>query len=251
MTFNIRNGRGLDGRNLWWLRRRATAAVINAARPDVAGLQEVYRFQRRYLAGRLDGCRLVGAGRNDGGARGEAAPVLYRDQRFELQRSETRWLSGTPKVAGSRTWGNRSPRIVTMAWLRDRGSGERLGAVSTHLDEASAPARRRSAEAILRWLGEEDDRPWVVLGDLNTTADDDAVRVLLDGGYRDTLAGLPGRGPGAGTEHAWKGRDDGKRIDFVLVPARWEVREAHIGRERPGGRLPSDHWPVMAVTAVR
>ena len=69
MTFNIRNGRGVDGRNLWWLRRRATAAVVAGERPDIAGLQEVYRFQLRYLAKRLGGYDLVGVGRNDGAAR--------------------------------------------------------------------------------------------------------------------------------------------------------------------------------------
>jgi endonuclease/exonuclease/phosphatase family metal-dependent hydrolase len=249
MTFNIRNGRGLDGRNIWWLRRRATASVIAAERPDVVGLQEVYRFQLRYLAKRVGGYDHVGVGRNNGAGKGEHAPLLYGPDRFELERTETRWLSDTPRVPGSKTWGNRSPRIVTLAWLRERATGRRLGVVSGHLDEASAPARRRSAEAILQWLNAADDRPWFVLGDLNTTADDPAVQVLLQGGYRDTLADLPTSGPGAGTEHAFTGRDDGKRIDFVLVPSLWSVVEACIVRARPGGRLPSDHWPVTAVVA--
>jgi len=251
MTFNIRNGRGLDGRNLWWLRRSATADVITAAAADVVCLQEVYRFQLRYLSKRLGAYDHVGVGRTDGARRGEACPVLYRRDRFEPERAETRWLSDTPGVPGSRSWGNRRPRIVTMAWLRDGVTGERVGVLNGHLDEASAPARLRSARAIVRWLDEQDDRPWVVLGDLNTTAEDPAVRTLLDGGYRDTLADVPVRGPGAGTEHAWSGRDDGKRIDFVLVPALWRVKDAHIVRERPRGRLPSDHWPVVAVAADR
>ena len=86
----------------------------------------------------------------------------------------------------------------------------------------------------------------MILGDLNTTADDPAVQVLLGAGYRDALGDLPTHGPGAGTEHAFTGRDDRSRIDFVLVPPPWLVADARIVRDRPKGRLPSDHWPVVA-----
>lgn len=252
-TFNIRNGRALDGRHLWWLRRPATAAVLAGLAADVVGLQEVYGFQLRWLLRRLGGrgYRHVGVGRDDGAGRGERVPVLYRSDRFLLERTETRWLSDTPHVPGSRSWGNRLPRIVTLAWLVERASGERLGVANVHLDHASAPARLAASRAVVGWLRLEDDRPWVILGDLNATPAEGSVDEFLDAGWRDVLGGLAATGPGAGTEHGFSGRDDGRRIDVVLVPSGWRVLEARIVTDRPGGRLASDHWPVSARVADR
>ena len=90
-----------------------------------------------------------------------------------------------------------------------------------------------------------------MLGDLNATAGDPAVARLVAGGLRDTLAHLGERGPQAATHHQWDGSTDGTRIDYVLVDGGWDVLEARIDHTRPGGRLPSDHWPVVAEVALR
>jgi len=242
MSFNIRNGRAVhDGWNAWWLRRRATVDTIARLEPDVVGLQEVYWFQLGYLLRSLSQFRSAGAGRADGRRRGELAPVLFSTRRFVLERTATRWLGDTPDVAGSRTWGNRLPRVATLAWLRERGSGERLGVVNAHLDDSSAEVRRRSVELALQWLSEEADRPWLVVGDLNARPGEPALAALAAAGYRDTLAGHS-----TGTAHAFTGGDRGPRLDYVLAPPPFVVERAAVVRHRPRGRLPSDHWPVVA-----
>ncbi|HJR24407.1 MAG TPA: endonuclease/exonuclease/phosphatase family protein, partial [Acidimicrobiales bacterium] len=49
-TFNVRNGRALDGFvRAWPFRRRAVVAAIASLDADVVGLQEAYRFQLRSL----------------------------------------------------------------------------------------------------------------------------------------------------------------------------------------------------------
>ena len=121
---------------------------------------------------------------------------------------------------------------------------------NAHWDGASAASRLRSAEALLDWL--DPSLPWLVVGDLNATAGDPAVARLVAGGLRDTLAELGERGPQAATHHPWDGSTDGTRIDFVLA-------DDALGRPRArasttpgrGGRLPSDHWPVVAEVALR
>ena len=90
-----------------------------------------------------------------------------------------------------------------------------------------------------------------MVGDLNATAEDPAVARLLAAGLADTLAELGARGPRAATHHAWDGSTDGTRIDFVLAGPRWDVLDARIDHTRPGGRLPSDHWPVVADVVLR
>jgi endonuclease/exonuclease/phosphatase family metal-dependent hydrolase len=243
VSFNLRHGLAWDGRHSWPLRRRAAAAALEALHAEVAGLQEVLGFQQRYLVRRLHGYAAVGAGRDDGREQGERCAVLYRPARLRLDSWTVRWLSDTPAVPGSRSWGNPTTRIVTVCRFTDLHDRRPFGVADTHWEGASAAARLRSAQALLAWL--DPALPWIVLGDLNATAGDPAVQALVAGGLRDTMAHLGERGPGAGTHHNWDGAGDGTRIDYVLVTPHWEVLDARIVQTAPDG-LPSDHWPVAA-----
>jgi endonuclease/exonuclease/phosphatase family metal-dependent hydrolase len=248
-SFNIRTGHAWDGRHSWPLRRRACAAAIAGSGAHVVGLQEVYGFQQLYLARRLRGYAALGAGRDDGHERGERCTVVYRTDRLALESWTVRWFSDTPAVPGSRTWGNPITRIVTLCRFRDRATGRRFGVANAHWDGAAAESRLRSAEALLRWL--DPSFPWVVLGDLNATAGDPSVARLVAGGLGDTLAHLGARGPQAATHHHWDGAIAGTRIDFILFTPHWDVVTSYIDHTSPGGRLPSDHWPVVADLALR
>jgi len=248
-SFNVRTGLGRDGRHSWPLRAAACAAAIAGLQADLAGLQEVRLFQERGLARRLPEYAGAGAGRDDGRCRGERCTVAFRPDRLRLDAWTVRWFSDTPATPGSRSWGNPIPRIATLCRFTDRASGRRFGAANVHWDGASAASRLHAAGALLRWL--DPSLPWLVTGDLNATVADPAVALLLAGGLRDTLPDLGARGPLAATHHAWDGSTDGTRIDHVLVDAHWDVLDARIDRARPGGRLPSDHWPVVAEVVLR
>ena len=52
------------------------------------------------------------------------------------------------------------------------------------------------------------------------------------------------------THHSFSGRVKGTRIDHILVPGGVQVTDARIVHDRPSGRLPSDHWPVVATVSV-
>ena len=243
-TWNIRNGRALDGFNSWPFRRSALAAAIADLDADLVALQEAYGFQQRLLLARLTAFSAAGTGRDDGRERGERCAVLYRRSRLELVRQTTRWFSDDPDLPGSRGWGNPLPRIVTLAWFHDLAADRRFGLANAHWDGASAASRVRSAEALLTWL--EPGLPWIVAGDLNATVDDAAVQRLLAAGLTDVLDRLDAAGPGVATHHGFSGATDGTRIDYILVSGEWHVEAAGIEHPRPGGRLPSDHWPVVA-----
>lgn len=235
-TFNIRNGLGLDGRNAWWFRRRATAAAIAGLDADVVGLQEVHGFQRRWLAKQLSGYRIEWSGRRDG-RRGESCPVLVRGARAEVTGATTRWYGDDPDLAGSRLPGASFPRVATICRLRI--AGREIQVANTHLDEAVAENRLRSVELLLGWLDPE--TPRVLVGDLNAEAGGDVIRRLEESGLRRAL---PADAPG--TNHDFTGRTDGLGIDHILVSEQLAVVRAEVRTERPYGRLPSDHWPVVA-----
>jgi endonuclease/exonuclease/phosphatase family metal-dependent hydrolase len=241
-SFNIRSVHGRDGRHHWFLRRRACVAAIRVLQADVVGLQEVRPGQLRYLRRALACAQLVGAGRDaDGG--GEHAAVLVDSRAWALESADTRWLSATPDVPGSRGWDAGLPRVATLVRLR-RGT-VRLGVANTHFDDRGGVARDGSAGLLLRWLSAESDRRWVVVGDLNADPGSAPVRRLLAAGYRDALADVQG-----GTEHGFTGALDRRRIDHILVGPGVTVESAEIRHDRPGGRLPSDHWPVLANLVV-
>jgi endonuclease/exonuclease/phosphatase family metal-dependent hydrolase len=237
-SFNVRNSRGFDRGNSWPFRRRAFAAAVAALEADVVGLQEVRPNQLRYLRRRFPTAELVGRGRDaDGG--GEHAAVLVRRGSWRLESNETRWLSAEPDRPGSRGWDAEFPRVATLVRL---ASGDRrIGILNVHLDAHGAQARREGAALIVAWLAAEADRPWVVVGDLNAPPGSPPLRVLTAGGYQDALAGCAG-----GTHHGFTGATDRTRIDHILVDPRVTVLHAEIRHERPDGRLPSDHWPVLA-----
>ena len=236
-SFNIRNGRALDGLvRAWPFRRRAVVEAVESLDADVVALQEVYRFQLRALLRGLPGRVAVGEGRSSR-RRGEHVPLLVRGERVRVVEAATRWYGDTPEQAGSRWPGAPFPRIATVAVVDVAGS--RLQVVGTHLDERSAERRARSAEQLVGWL--DPALPRVVLGDLNAEPGADEPRPLLAAGLRQALPGDAG-----GTSHDFTGRTDGRRLDHVLVSDEVEVVAAEVAHPRPRGRLPSDHWPVVA-----
>lgn len=236
-TFNVRNGLARDGWDSWPFRRRATAAALRGLDADVVGLQEAFGFQARYLKDRCPGYGVTGSGRSPR-RWGERCSVAFRWGDLTLVSSETRWYGATPMKAGTKLADASFPRIATIVRLRQTGGGPTFTIVDTHLDEHHERNRVAAAEQILTWL---DDGPTVVVGDLNAVPDSPVVAALVAGGLTDAV---PADAPG--TSHGFTGRTDGRRIDHILVSRHWTVDGARVDTTRPGGRLPSDHWPVIA-----
>lgn len=241
-SFNIRTSRAPDRADRWKHRRDACIDAIRGFSADILGLQEVRPDQLDDLRDAFPGATIVGAGRDSDGG-GEHASVLVKAGGWTVESSETRWLSATPTRPGSRGWDAELPRVVTLVRLRHAATP--VGVANTHFDHRGTEARERSAALIAEWLGQERDRPWIVLGDLNAVPGSPPLRVLAEAGYTDALP--PDAG---GTEHAFTGATDRTRIDYVLAGPGIEVAAAWIGHDRPRGRLPSDHWPVLADLVV-
>ena len=237
VSFNVRTSRGNDGWNRWVFRRASCVAAIRAVAADVIALQEVRPDALRYLRRAFPDHAVAGRGRDrDGG--GEYAAVLVGGG-WTLESHDTRWLSPTPDLPGSVGWDAGLARIATLARLR-RGSTA-LGIANTHFDSRGRLARARSSALLLDWLSAEPERPWVITGDLNARPDSAPVRALTGAGFTDPFPLDAG-----GTEHGFTGRSDRNRIDFVLAGPGVTVTAAEIVYARPGGRMPSDHWPVVA-----
>lgn len=255
MTFNLRYAHTAPP-NLWPARRPVVRAVVERAAPDVIGTQEGLYQQLVDMQADLPQYAWIGLGR-DGGSRGEFMAVFYRRDRLEPLAYDHFWLSDTPAVIGSRTWGNDYPRMVTWVRFRDRRTARELYVVNTHLDHESQPSRLRGAALLLeRVRALEPSLPVIVTGDFNVDAPTDTVyrALVAPGAFTDTWTAAGNAEPPFGTYHAFGGVERARgaaRIDWVLVGDGVETLDARILTDARDGQLPSDHFPVVARVRLR
>lgn len=249
MTFNLRYASDTPP-NAWPARRPVMKACIESARPDVMGTQEgVYR-QLKDLASDLPAYEWIGTGR-DGGSRGEFMAVFYRRDRFEPMEYDHFWLSDTPEVVGSTTWGNTNRRMVTWVRFRERSSGAEFYFWNTHLDHLLQPAREKGAALIRERVGAlKLALPVVLTGDFNANAAGNKAYDILvgEGGFKDTWYLAKERANAElNTFHNFRGpQEGGQRIDWILVRGDAEVAYSEIVKYSQAGQYPSDHCPVLA-----
>jgi len=250
MTFNLRYGSTRQP-NSWAQRRSVMRTLLTTEQPDLIGTQEGLVTQLRDVESDL-GARYdyIGTGR-EGGTRGEFTAIFYDSTRLSPLENRHFWLSDTPEVVASNTWGGGSIRMVTWVRFLDLATGGQFYAVNTHLDNVSDYARQRSAALIRDRLAALTPKlPIVLTGDFNTPAQpDNAVYNLLvnQAGYRDTWTTAPARNAGYGTFHDYRPPlAGGPRIDWILVTRGITVLASVINRYAGGAQFPSDHLPVQA-----
>lgn len=254
MTYNVRLDTPADGPNRWDQRRDLFIGQLRLVRPAILGLQEVVPGQRSDIASAMGGYLVLGGGRDDGKAAGEASPLLVDKLRFRVSASGMFWLSPTPLVP-SLGWDAAFRRVVTWARLTDRVTGHRILAINTHWDHIGVQARLNSAVQLRGWIAAQRQagEAVILLGDFNAPLTEASLQVLLVPhenfpGLREARAGsreLPVGGPA--TFNGWDlVPKTSQTIDHVLVGPGLEVTRYHVLAAHFGGRLASDHFPVIA-----
>jgi endonuclease/exonuclease/phosphatase family metal-dependent hydrolase len=253
LSFNLRTAAADDGENRWEARRELAIERIRAARPDLAGLQEVHaELQLPDLAAGLPEFSLLGTERGGPGAAGrEISAVLVCSAVFEVLSLRHFWLSKTPDEPGSRSWSSAYVRTAEFVHLRRRSDGQELIFANTHLDYIPW-ACREGARLLRRELEKlPESLPVILTGDFNAGKRSAAYRGLRgENGPRplqDALRSLPHEG----TFHAFGGLPLPQSIDWILASPDLEVREAGVDRTSRPPLYPSDHYPLWAVFEKR
>ena len=168
-SYNIRYVGGDKGTvNDWNNRRDDLLSQVNSFRLDAFGLQEVDPEQIQYLRDNMPEFTFVGEHRNPDRVSGEASPVAFRKDRFNLETTKTFWLSETPDVPGSHSWGALCRRVCTYAVLSDKHTGKRFCFVNSHMDHRRAEANINGMKLILSRMKDfAADIPVVFTGDHN------------------------------------------------------------------------------------
>jgi endonuclease/exonuclease/phosphatase family metal-dependent hydrolase len=253
MSFNLRYA-STSAPNSWAQRRPVMAELLRREQPTVLGTQEGLYGQlkdiQRDLPDRYD---WIGVGRA-GGSRDEFMAAFYDTQRLEPLEFDHFWLSDTPDVVGSKSWGNSIVRMVTWVRFADLRTGKEFVAVNTHFDHYSENARQRSAALVRdRVNGFAPGLPVVLTGDFNAAAANSvAWTTLVDGaGLTDTwLTADEARTPLHATFHDYKPLVlNGIRIDWILTRGA-TVQAVGINTFAWGGQFPSDHLPTQALITL-
>lgn len=245
ISFNVRVPADTDGDKRWQVRRAAMVALIKQTHPDVFGTQELVSEQAAFLAEQLPDYRWFGQGRR-GDDSDEHMGVFYDARVLQVVESGNFWLSDTPERAGSITWGNVLPRMATWALFERRSDKRRFYLFNTHFPyrDEDEPARERSARLILSRIAQLPATvPVVLTGDFNSDPDK-ITYPTLTAVLRDARAQASKR---SGPENTFQDftTHPTRRIDWILYRGLRPTRFATLD-DRPGGILPSDHYPVMA-----
>ncbi|MFE3271011.1 endonuclease/exonuclease/phosphatase family protein [Streptomyces sp. NPDC059215] len=249
MTFNLRYA-SATGPHSWATRRPVMRELLRRAAPGVIGTQEGLYQQVRDIASDL-GRRYdwIGAGRA-GGSRDEFVAVFYDTDRLAPAEYDHFWLSDTPEVIASNTWGGSHVRMATWVRFRDlRAGGREFYVLNTHLDSGSQYARMRGAALIgERIAGFDRALPLVVTGDFNSAAQGNSVHgAMLGAGLVDTWDTAAERGTPYATFHGYGPLvPGGERIDWILATPGVRAERTTADTFTLDGRYPSDHLPVRA-----
>ena len=257
MSFNVRYdrvGQTHPGEPDYWPERAPlTIEFLRLEQPTILGVQEVLFHQLSAVEEGLGRhYKMVGFGR-DGGAGGEYSGIFYDARRLTVKWWDQFWLSDTPDLIGSATWGNTVTRIVTWAEFHDSATGRDFVHINSHFDHQAENARVRSAQVVRDQVAAA-DLPVVFTADCNAAAEGSAAYDVLvtEGGLQDTwlaadrqLTPYVGTFPNYGTPNP-----DGTRIDWILASPGVKVRSAAINTWTRDGRFPSDHTPVQALLKI-
>lgn len=252
MSFNLRYGTANDGENSWPNRDHLVIRVFRDRDAQIVGVQEALAFQLNEITAEFPHYAVIGVGRDDGKTKGEYAAILYDTRRFAVDTSGTFWLSDTPEIVASTSWGNSITRICTWARLIDRDSGQALYVYNAHYDHRSQESREKSSALILQQIASRvHDDPLVLMGDFNAGESNLAITSINDSELIHAYRALHPDETTVGTFNSFDGASDGEMIDHIFVSPGLKIIAADIDRTNHNARYPSDHFPVWASFKLR
>ena len=214
--------------------------------PDSFGLQEATPEWIDAVAAAMPDYAYVGVGRDIGGG-GEASPVFYKKDKFELIDSGTFWLSKTPERP-SRGWDAMFNRICTYVVLKDKETNFIYAHFNAHFDHMGVIARLESVAVVSDKISRICNTfPVVFTGDLNDPEGGEMYNRVLETGLRDTKY-LAETADGETTFHGYSDLvAKEKPIDFIFVSAMaTKVSTYKVDTTKYDGEYASDHHPVIS-----
>lgn len=258
MSFNLRYDNPADGINSWDNRKELVLDFLEKKSPDVIGFQEVLPRQLQHLKDELKGYASVAAGRDDGKDNGEMVPIFYKKNKFELISSSHFWLSTTPEIAGSKSWGTHFPRIVTWVQLKNIENGYIFYVFNTHFSHISNYARNESAVLLLEKIRVLAGKaPVVLTGDFNAESTERSYQTIISHWidhkplWDARQESLTAPAESYNTFNGFKNDPSEVVIDHIFVNGMFLVQTFETFPIKKDSTFISDHYPIMANLSFR
>lgn len=247
----------------WDDRKEYMVECIVSRRPDIVCMQEVVYDSYAYCRERLKGYTALGfeGPEMDPYTEGyhyiSKNVIFYDSRRFEKVAEGCYWLSKTPHIGGSLSWGSARARHCTWVRLRDRRSGVEFRVLDVHLDHISDEARLAQIEMVIEESAQYDaSMPQIMCGDMNCTRFSEPMTRLRASAWSDVFETLNGEVEAGYTYHGWKGearpKKPGKgRIDYIFVAGECRGETFDIHKDCKQGMYPSDHYFISSDMIIK
>lgn len=246
ITSNIRFANSEDGIHDWSVRLPLLVNIYKSYGPDLLGTQEGRKAQIKELDDKLPDLVLLDSHRKWIDVR--MYPCLYVNPKtIEVHRSGDIWLSETPDVAGSISFGSTFPRLCTWAEVTVKNSGMKLMVVNTHLDHILSATRSSQIEVLINEVKKINQYPLIIMGDFNESPLT-AIKKKLMSAFDLKDPWEEKKYPEETSHHAFAGdkAGEGYRIDWILIPKKFECTDLKLEKKSSDGVYPSDHYPLLA-----
>lgn len=247
-TYNLRYDAAGDTGNLWQDRHPHLVQLIKFHRFDIFGTQEGLKHQLEDVKRNLPGFEYIGVGRDDGKEGGEHSAIFYNIDKFEVVKQGDFWLSEDTETP-NKGWDAALPRICTWGLFKDKHTGFQFFLFNAHFDHVGVTARKESAKLIIQKAHElGSGTPMIITGDFNVDQQNESYHVLNNSGeVTDAYELSPLKYAPNGTFTGFDiNRVTESRIDHIFVSKPFTVARYGILTDSYQGKLPSDHYPVLA-----
>lgn len=237
----------------WDKRKEACLEVIKNQNADIICAQEVLKVQYEDMCEALSGYDSFGFIGPDmdafpEGYHGIAKNVIfYSKKRYELRSQGNYWLSETPHIAASMSWGSARARHCNWVRLYDKYTGKEFRVLNTHLDHIAQEAKEAQINMILNEAKQyQETFPQLLIGDFNANMDNNVIKSISLAGWTDIFAKLNPDRANARSYHGFKGMHDDSgdsgRIDFIFSYGPVEAIASRLITDEVNGMFPSDHF---------
>lgn len=248
VTTNIRFDNPADKEHNWSGRREILSSFLNSYSPDIFGTQEGWQPQLNDLHSLVPDYLMSDSHRD--WIEDRMYPTIFvKKDRFDILTSGDIWLSETPEVPATKSFGSAFPRLCTWAKVRDKDNQKELFIVDVHLDHLKTETRQEQIKVLITEVQKvnTESLPMFLLGDFNEAPQDEVRRILVDSSLELVDPWFMFRKKEEPSHHNFKGhREDGARIDWILCSPELTPLEIELYKENDQGIYPSDHFPVFA-----
>lgn len=247
ISTNIRFDNPADGINDWSHRRSVLSQILLQHQPDLIATQEGRFSQLKDFETILPDFEMIDHHRS--WIKERMYPTFYlRKNAFEIIKSEDLWLSETPDVAGSKSFGSAFPRLMTWMKVQPKDSKINLLVINTHLDHVKTETRTSQIQV----LAQEIKRVWdnnsrlIIMGDFNSAPESDVRTALMNEFPEVQDSWLLFNSTEETSHHFFNGEcPGGTRIDWIMTDKNVSVQKCFLDKSTIDGKYPSDHFPVV------